>query len=173
MAKSWPTPFVSAKVTAMNCVRPLVFVVPCIAGCAHEHLAHVTGPQPDSPCVRSCLRYLVSNFSTNDTNHFYVGALHRGGFEAFVYWKEERTIWEYNELEPDAEGKEPMAFHHWLKLDKDTVDTQEEIGGSNYLVTHRVWVDWMEQCLSRGREYVITLEEARRLSPKRKIPGDI
>ena len=44
-------------------------------------------------------------------------------------------------------------------------DTPEEIAGSTYLVTHRMWVDWMEQCLSRGREYVISLEEARRYYP--------
>ena len=80
---------------------------------------------------------------------------------------------DYSELAPDPEGAEPLAWHHDLKLDRDTVDTKDDIGGSTYLVTHRLWVDWMGQCLSRGREYVITLEEARQRSPKRKIPNDI
>ena len=77
---------------------------------------------------------------------------------------------EYAELEADAPpGTEIFAFHHDLKLDRDTVDTPDDIGGSTYLETHRTWVEWMEGCLSRGREYVIILEEARRLSPKVKI----
>lgn len=65
------------------------------------------------------------------------------------------------------------ALNHPLRLDRDTVDMEDDIAGSNYLVTHRLWVDWMEQCLSRGREYVIRLDEARRLYPKKKIPDDI
>jgi hypothetical protein len=136
----------------------------------------VTGPYPDSPCVKRCLEYWTSNFSTNATNHFYVGTVRpRGGFaDALVYWKEERTIIEYCGLDPDApKGAEIEAFHHDLRLDRDTVDTPEDIGGSTYLITHREWIDWMEPLLLRGREYVITLDEARRLSPKRKIPEGI
>ena len=133
----------------------------------------VTGPYPDTPCVKRCLEYWTSNFSTNATNHFYVGTVRpRGGFaDALVYWKEERTIISYCELDPDApKGAEIEAFHRDLKLDRDTVDTQDDIAGSNYLITHRLWIDWMEPLLLHGREYVITLDEARRLSPKRKIP---
>jgi hypothetical protein len=90
-----------------------------------------------------------------------------------VYWKEERILLEYAELEADApRGTEIQAFHHNLKLDRDTVDTPDDIDGSTYLETHATWVDWMEACLSRGREYVITLEEARRLSPKVKLPAE-
>lgn len=80
---------------------------------------------------------------------------------------------DYSERAPHSEGAEAEAWHHDLRLDRDTVDAQDDIGGSTYLITHRLWVDWMEQCLSRGREYVITLEDARRLSPKSKIPDDI
>ena len=91
-----------------------------------------------------------------------------GGFaEALVYWKEERTSWTTVGL-PKTHGKVQR-----LKLDRDTVDTPEEIGGSNYLETHRTWLDWMDQCLSRGREYVISLDEARRLYPPEKIPDGI
>lgn len=157
----------------MNSVRTLLFAIPLLVGCVHERVTHITGAYSDSPCVRRCLDYYVSNFSTNAINHFYIGAVDIGRGEALVYWKEERTIMDYRELAPDAEGAEALAWYHALKLDRDTVDTQEDIGGSTYLITHRLWVNWMEQCLSRGREYVITLEEASRRSPKRKIPDDI
>jgi hypothetical protein len=138
-----------------------------------EQLMRVVGPYPDSSSIKRCLLYWTANFSTNAANHFYVGATQpAGGFaEALVYWKEERTILDYSGLAEDApKGAEIEAWRHPLKLDRDTVDTPEEIGGSNYLETHRTWLDWMDQCLSRGREYVISLDEARRLYPPEKIP---
>ena len=154
-------------------MRILLFAIPLLAGCARERVLHVTSAYPDTPCIRRCLNYYVSNFSTNAINHFYVGTVHGGWGDALVYWKEERTIMDYSELAPDSVGAEAEAWHHGLKLDRDTVDTRDDIGGSTYLTTHRLWVDWMEQCLSMGRQYVITLEEARKRSPKRKIPDDI
>jgi len=160
----------------MNSARLLLLLVPLVAGCAHERLLHVTGPYPDSPCIKRCLNYWTSNFSTNATNHFYVAAAKpAGGFvDALVYWKEERTILEYAELFSDIPpGHEILAWHHDLKLDRDTVDTSEDIAGSTYLETHRTWIDWMEGCLSLGREYVILLEDARRLSSKEKILDDL
>jgi hypothetical protein len=133
-----------------------------------EGLARVVGPYPDSSSIRRCLQYWTANFSTNTINHYFVGAVQpEDGFpEALVYWKEERTILDYGGLVADAPiGTEIEAWHNPLRLDLDTVDTPEEIGGSSYLVTHRTWVDWMDQCLSRGREYVILLEEAKRFYP--------
>jgi hypothetical protein len=133
-----------------------------------EQLMHVIGPYPDSPTVKRCLRYWTANFSTNAVNHFYVGAVQpQAGFpESLVYWKEERTILQYDGLAADApKGTEIEALRNPLRLDLDTVDTPDEIGGSSYLVSHRAWVDWMEQSLSRGREYIISLEEAKRFYP--------
>ena len=156
----------------MNRTRLFLVLIPLLAGCVQQRLLHVVGPYPESPSIKRCLLYWTSNFSTNVTNHYYAGATKpSGGFvDAFIYWKEERTLLEYAELEADAPpGTEIFAFHHDLKLDRDTVDTPDDIGGSTYLETHRTWVEWMEGCLSRGREYVIILEEARRLSPKVKI----
>jgi hypothetical protein len=153
----------------MNSMRLLFFLlIPLFTGCANERFLHVTGPYPDSPTIRRCLEYWTSNFSTNSVNHYYVGAVKPSdGMEAFIYWKEERTLIEYRGLNSDAPaGTEIEAFHHELQLDRDTVDTPEEIDGSTYLVTLPDWVDWMEGCLSHGYEYVITLDEARRLSPK-------
>jgi len=151
-------------------LRLILVLIPLLTGCAQD--LHVVGPYPESPSIKRCLLYWTSNFSTNATNHYFVGSTKpSGGFvDAFVYWKEERTILEYAELAPDAPaGSEIESFHDDLKLDRDTVDAEDDIAGSSYLVTHRVWVDWMEGCLSQGRKYVITLDEARRLSPKQKI----
>jgi hypothetical protein len=159
----------------MNRTIPMLLSVVLLSGCAHERVMHVTGPYPETQWIKRCLYYWTSNFSTNEVNHFYVGAVKpKGGWNnALVYWSEERTILDYVELAPDArEGAEIEAWHHPLRLDRDTVDTEDDIAGSNYLITHRLWVDWMEQCLSRGREYVIRLDEARRLCPKKKIPDD-
>ena len=160
----------------MKSAQLLLLAILLLVGCAHERVLRVTGPYPETNWIRPCLLYWTSNFSTNEVNHFYVGAVvPQGGFnDALIYWSEERTIMDYAELVPDAhEGAEIEAFHHNLKLDRDTVDTEDDIAGSNYLITHRLWVDWMEQCRSRGREYVISLEEARRLYPKKKIPDDL
>ena len=146
--------------------RVVFILIPLLAGCAHD--LRVVGPYPETPMIKRCLVYWTSNFSTNAINHFYVGAVKpTGGSDALIYWKEERTIIEYDGLAPDApRGAEIEAFRGTIKLDQDTVDTPDDIAGSTYLETHRTWVGWMEGCLSRGREYVIRLDEARRLSPK-------
>src|SRR6185312_13320535 len=152
----------------MNSTRLLFLFIPLLTGCANERSLHVTGPYPDSPIIKRCLERMTSVCSTNATNHYFVGAVKPdyGFIQAFIYWKEERTIIEYCGLSPDApDGAEFEAFHHELKLYRDTVDTPEDMEGSNYLVTDREWVDWMEGCISHGTEYVIPLEEARRLFP--------
>jgi len=147
------------------------------AGCASqrsETLLRVTGPYSDA-AIERCLMYWTAHYSTNAVNHYFAGACKpRGGWnDAFIYWKEERTLMDYAEpaLDPATKtwqpGDEIFAFHHQLKLDRDTVDTGEEVGGSNGLDTHRQWLDWMEPCLAKGKEYVITLEAARKLFPPR------
>jgi hypothetical protein len=156
----------------MNIARLLLILIPLVVGCAHERLMHVSGPYPDSPSIKRCLQYWTSNYSTNAINHFYAGAAHLTDRSnvALVYWKEERTIIEFSDIGADApKGAEKEAWIQDLRLDRDTVDTLEDVGGSNYLVPHRTWVDWMEQCLSRGREFIIPLGDARRLYPKEKI----
>jgi hypothetical protein len=50
--------------------------------------------------------------------------------------------------------------------DMSTVDTPEDIAGSTYVETDRQWVDWMEQCVAKGRLYVITLDGATNLYPQ-------
>lgn len=132
---------------------------------------HVTGSDFRSRRIERELNFYVAHFSTYPTNHFYVGVtkVDRGELvNALVYWKEARTLLPYGELADDApDGTEIFAWQgHHLKLGRDTVDTGEDIGGSTYLETHRQWVDWMEQCIAKGKLYVVTSNEAVKLYPK-------
>ena len=74
---------------------------------------------------------------------------------------------EYTELADDApEGTEIFAWQgNHLKLGRDTVEMPEDIAGSTYLETDRQWVDWMEQCVQKGRPRLVTLNEATNLFP--------
>ena len=73
----------------------------------------------------------------------------------------------YGELADDApEGAEIFAWQgHHLKLGRDTVDTGEDVGDSTYLEPHRQWLEWMEQCISKGKLYVVTLDAATNAFP--------
>lgn len=127
---------------------------------------HVQPHTFSAPWIDRDLRYWTASYSSHATNHFYVGAteLHNGRLEnGLVYWKEERTIIFVGEPNPDA--AECMTWGHALKLDRDTVDVPEDGQGSTYLEPHRVWVTWMEECISRGRLYTVALDEARRNYP--------
>lgn len=143
-----------------------------LAGCADDKL--VVTSNFSSPRLGRELNYWVANFSSHETNHFYVGATKRDHgqlVEAEVYWKEERTLMAYDELEPDAWADiEAWPSMEQLKLDQDTVDTPEEIGTSSYLVTHREWVDWMEQCIKKGRGYCVLKSDALRVAPSGNPP---
>src|SRR5215472_18594363 len=77
-----------------------------MVGCAHEELLVVHKSNFRSPRIKRELNYYVANFSSHETNHFYVGATrldHGQLVEALVYWKEEQTLLRYDELEPDAQ----------------------------------------------------------------------
>jgi hypothetical protein len=146
-----------------------MLLFPLLMGCAHDHITHVSRADFHSKWIDRELNYYTSHFSSCPTNHFYVGAVdldHGQLVRALVYWKEERTILEYSELADDApNGAEALAWRHGLKLDRDTVDTPAEIAGSTYLETHRQWVEWMEECIMRGKQYCVVMEDARRMYP--------
>lgn len=141
-------------------------LVMLLAGCAQQKLVITSAFH--SPRIERELNYYVANFSAHETNHFYVGATkleHSELIQALVYWKEERILLDYRELEPDAQHDSFSWGPHELKLDRDTVDTQEEVGTSDYLETHRTWVDWMEQCIRKGKPYCVLATDARRMFP--------
>jgi len=144
----------------------VMFLALLLAGCAHEK--YVITSNFHSPRIERELSYYVVNFSPHETNHFYVVGTrldHGQLVEAEVYWKEERTLMKYLELEPGA----PHYIGAWpndqLKLDRDTVDTQEEADTSSYAETHRTWVDWMERCITKGKPYCILKANALHVFP--------
>ena len=156
----------------LRLAQAIFALIPLLAGCAHIQTLDVKTASYKAPRLERELDFFVSNYSTHETNHFYVGATtinHGQLWSAWVYWKEERTLMTYEELSVDApEGAEALAWtdHYDLKLDRDTVDTPEDGYGSMYLETHRQWVDWMEQCISKGKPYCVLKVDARKVFPK-------
>ena len=161
-------------------MRALILSVVLLTGCAgstDDSYVQVVASDFHSPKIERELKFYVANFSTHATNHFYVGAtkLDRGDLvAALAYWKEARILLNYDELVGDTNAlngheMEAWPLPHW-KLDRDTVDTPEDIDGSTYVITHHQWVDWMEQCISEGKLYVISLDEATNLFPNKDRP---
>jgi hypothetical protein len=145
----------------------LCFLVALI-GCMHDRPSRVAASDFQSPRLERELNFYIAAHPSHATNHFYVGATkldHGQLIEALVYWKEERILLPYTELEADAPHDVFAWQGHELKLDRDTVDAPEDIAGSTYLVTHRQWAEWAEQCISKGKPYCVLATDAHRAFP--------
>lgn len=118
-----------------------------------------------SPGIERCLEYWTARHSPRTINHFYVWPtdLDRGDLvEALVYWQEGGRILVYSEVPP---GQEAQAWRLRPKVDRAAVESDEAISRSNDLVSHRVWVRLMTQCVTDGKEYTVTLQQAKELFP--------
>jgi len=154
--------------------RAAVTLIILLSGCAHDKILVVKTAPFQAPRLERELNFFVSNYSTYPTNRFYVGPtkIDKGELvSAWVYWKEGRMLLTYEELSSDAaEGAEALAWTgHDLKLDRDTIDTPADIGGSSYLETHHQWVNWMEQCIQKGKAYCVLRKDAQRVFPKNSL----
>jgi hypothetical protein len=139
-----------------------------LTGCVHDEPSRVVASDFQSRRIERELNFYVATHPSHATNHFYVGATrvnHGQLIEAFIYWKEERILLPYTELEVDASHDAFAWQGHELKLGRDTVDTPEDIAGSTYLQTHRQWAEWVEQCIAKGRAYTVMVTDARRAFP--------
>lgn len=95
--------------------------------------------------------------------------LYQGDLEgALVYWREGGRLLDYSEM---PKGAEAQAWRLRPKVDRTAVLTDEQIKGSNDLVAHRVWVNWVRRCITSGKEYVVPLEEATEAFPKTGPPS--
>ena len=137
--------------------------------CADQNQLKVVEPYPDTANLKSCLEYWTSHFSNHAVNHYFVGKTNvpNGFAEVLIYWKEERQLIEYQNIDSMEPGSEILSFHHSIKLDRDTVDTSEEIAGSTYVITHRNWIELMEQCIKIGKEHLVTIDEAKKFFPNK------
>ncbi len=147
-------------------MRTLLLLIPLLAGCVHPRAPQFDPADFHSPGIERCLQYWAVNYSSYATNHFYVCATEVYGGElvrALVYWREGGRLLDYAEV---SRGNEPQAWRLRPKVDRDTVRTDERISASNDLVPHSVWVRWVKECITSGREYVVTLKEAREAFPK-------
>ncbi len=146
----------------------LLLVVALVGGCAANRSWHSNSGDLGLPRIERELNFYVATHPLHESNHFFAYPTdfrHGEPVGAEVYWKEERTLLHYSELEPDATHDIFAWSGHELKLDRDTVDTRDDIGGSSYLVTHRQWAESVERCISRGKEFSILKTDARRLFP--------
>ena len=151
-------------------MRALLLLIPLLAGCAHPQPRQVAPAEFRSPGIERCLRYWTANYSGQATNHFYVYPtdLDQGDLVgALVYWREGGRLLDYSEMPKGAEAK---AWRLRPKVDRNAVLTDERIKGSNDLVAHRVWVDWVKRCITNGKEYVVSLQAARQAFPATGIP---
>jgi len=145
--------------------------MPLLAGCAHHQAPQVAPGNFRSPGIERCLQYWTANFSPHATNHFHVCAteVDRGDLvQALVYWREGGRLLDYCEA---PKGAEAQAWRLRPKVDRDTVLSDERISGSNDLVAHGVWVGWMRQCITQGKEFVVTLKQATASYPRPKPPS--
>ena len=151
-------------------MRALLLLIPILAGCAHPR------SQSDPADFRSagierCLQYWTANFSPHAINHFYVCAteLDRGDLvQALVYWREGGRLLDYVEV---PQGAEAQAWRLRPKVDREAVMTDEKISNSNHVVPHRVWLKWVNQCITDGKSYVVPLPQAREAFPNPPPPS--
>jgi hypothetical protein len=139
-----------------------------LVGCAHNQPRQFDPASFNSPGMERSLQYWAAKFSSHGTNHFYACAteVDRGDLvRALVYWREGGRILDYLEEPP---GSEALSWRLRPMVDRDAILSDERIGISNDLVPHRIWMRWMEQCITGGREYVVTLREAKATFPEDK-----
>jgi hypothetical protein len=154
-------------------MRALLLLIPLLAGCAHQRPATFDPASFRSPGIERCLQYWTAQSSLHPINHFYVCAteVYQGDLVgALVYWREGGRILNYSEM---PEGAEAQAWRLRPKVDQMEVFTDEKISGGNDVVPHLTWVRLMKQCVSKGKEYVVTLKEAKTAFPGAKGPASL
>jgi len=150
-------------------MRALLLLIPLLAGCVHKPEFNPANFR--SPGIERCLEYWTANYSRFPTNHFYVCATEVDRYElvrALVFWREGGRLLDYAE---SSAGEEAQAWRLPPKVDRDAVLTDESISYGNDVIPHRVWLKSVRQCITRGREYQVTLEQAEAAFPKAAQPA--
>ena len=158
------------RITKALRALPLLLIA-VLVGCAHHQPRRFDPARFNSPGMERSLQFWTANFSSHGTNHFYVAAteMDRGELvRALVYWREQGRILDYLE---EPKGSEALAWRLRPMVDRDAILSDEKVGISNDLVPHRVWNRWMKECITSGREYVVTLSEAKTAFSGSKEPN--
>jgi hypothetical protein len=119
---------------------------------------------PEFRCVVALLQTIVDDAGSRGPQRLYIGPMEREGDTAFVrvYWPESRAIllidWPNSCSDDDMRIDDAALGWYRTKaridLDFDVVPTQDDIGGSTYLVD-RPWVDRVIAACKRGYRLVI------------------
>jgi len=153
----------------LELMRVLILLIPLLAGCVHPRPQ--SGPADfHSPNLERSLQYWTANYSTHPVNHFYVCAtdLDQGNLvEALVYWREAGRLLDYMEMSPGAEAQ---SWRLRPKVDREALTTDEDVSLGNHVVPRRVWLRWVNQCITDGKAYVVPLKQAQAVFPKLKPP---
>lgn len=157
----------------MKLYLALFFCLFLFSGCA-DHYGNIRGDFY-APRVERELNFYVATHPFYSTNHFFVGALVLQGTNmdsGMVYWKEGNMLLPYDELRPDATEDIFAWQHRALKLGRDTVNSEADLNGSTYMITTANWHDWVNQCSSKGKRYIVLRSDAGRMFPNAVSESD-
>lgn len=126
---------------------------------------HTVRPRAQHSDIIGRLAEFVELFGKSRTNTFYISKVESdddGNPETndeyvYAYWKENGVILE---LYPPF-NIEDVTYYSWvygmrnIDLAKDVVETEEEIGGSNYLVTKAFVNELLDKCVKHGVKVTI------------------
>ena len=131
------------------------FFCPLGAVCDGSFMSVVA--DPGCPHPEQTLSRLVRDKSGRGENHFCVVGYHLedGSSIVWTHWQEGNAIilWE-----PTVETEAPVVLaqsRRYLRLDRDVVATDDDVGASTYLVS-RAWVDGiLGDCEAHGIKFVV------------------
>jgi hypothetical protein len=113
------------------------------------------GYGPPVSAIKNLLRSEKKNKKTG--NFCVVGYIWPDKYtNVWVHWVEEKRLllWRAG-ISEEFREKGLMMARRDLKLGRDTVATQNEIGGSNYLTTHAWWHAVVDDCAAHGQKFTI------------------
>lgn len=169
----------------------LLIVSPVIAGAVSAEDRVLHGASSTTPYTRflasqddyyrdpilTMKTLIASQQKNSQINHFcLVGYEHKGNISSghvWVHWQEEKMLklWD-GSLDPYWRAIGLTTSRRTLRLGKDTVKTEDDIGGSTYLITEQAWHDLANDCGTYGEKYIIYPFRARP-RPKRNDFDDL
>lgn len=117
--------------------------------------------------VVATLKELIAREGKSKRNTIFISEVFQedGREYSYAYWKEDKSIIILHlPLEKDSASYDWLYGKARVDLELDVVPTQEDIGGSSFLV-NRVWVNRiLKKCVSGYRLVVKTPSKARRVA---------